>query len=329
MSGRERKAAVFRRGAAASIGLIAISQAANALAGSYSTVVENDVFSGTDQNYTNGLRLSYATGEGKGEKLARALLRAGPDAKTRLGFAVGQSIFTPADISTTAPLPDQHPYAGWLYGEFSVLADRGHALDVMTLTLGVVGPHAFGEEVQNSFHRWIRGSEAQGWANQLRDEPALILSFDRIWRPIAARPGGRLSFDITPHAGISVGNALTQAKAGLSFRFGSGLENDYGPPRVRPSVSNGGFIERKPRVTWYFFAGGEARGVARNIFLDGNTFRDSLSVDKRPFAADAQGGFVIQVDRFQGAYTYVWRRREFETQDDPQKFGVLSFSVIF
>jgi hypothetical protein len=326
MVGGDRSAAGFWRVAAF---LISLLGGLPASAGTYSTVIENDVFSGTDLNYTSGLRVGYVTDEDRGAALARALLRAGATAKTRLGFAVGQSLYTPADIATAAPLPDQHPYAGWLYGEFSVIANRGRALDVMTLNLGVVGPRAFGEEAQNSLHRWLRGSEAQGWANQLRDEPGLILSFDRIWRPITLTSGDGLRFDITPHAGVSVGNVLTQAKAGLSFRFGAGLKNDFGPPRIRPSVSSGGYIERRPGLTWYLFAGGEARGVARNIFLDGNTFRDSLSVDKRPFAADAQGGIVVQVKRFQAAYTYVWRRREFETQDDPQKFGALSFSILF
>ncbi len=328
MSGGERRSA-FRRAVAALTGLCAMSQPAPSFAGSLGVVIENDVFSGTDLNYTSGLRAGYVTDEGRGERLARALLRAGPEARTRLGFAIGQSIYTPEDVGATAPLPDQHPYAGWLYSEISVLADRGDALDALTLNLGVVGPHAFGEEAQNSLHRWLRGSEAQGWANQLRDEPGLILSYDRIWRPIAMSPGDGVSFDVTPHAGVSVGNVLTQAKVGLSFRFGEGLENDYGPPRIRPSVSSGGYFDRKPGLTWYFFAGGEVRGVARNIVLDGNTFRDSLSVDKRPFAADAQGGFVVQVDRVQAAYTYVWRRREFETQDNPQKFGAISVSVIF
>lgn len=39
-----------------------------------------------------------------------------------------------------------------------------------------------------------------------------------------------------------------------------------------------------PPPEWeaYVFAGAEGRGVASNIFLDGNTFEDSHTVDREP-----------------------------------------------
>jgi lipid A 3-O-deacylase len=46
-------------------------------------------------------------------------------------------------------------------------------------------------------------------------------------------------------------------------------------------------------VGLYFFAGAQGRAVGRNIFLDGNTFRHSLSVPKKNFVADLQAGFSL------------------------------------
>ena len=108
--------------------------------GTISAVWENDYFARTDRNYTNGLRLSYVSGQKEPAGVSRALAETflGADEATRIrrGFAVGQSIFTPEDISTAAPLPDQHPYAGWLYGEYSVIVQRGDGVDQFAASIG-------------------------------------------------------------------------------------------------------------------------------------------------------------------------------------------------
>jgi hypothetical protein len=75
------------------------------------------------------------------------------------------------------------------------------------------------------------------------------------------------------------------------------------------------------------FAGVQGRAVARNLFLDGNTFEDSASVDRNPFVADFQTGVSISAGDWRIAYTYVWRTEEFETQPTRQDFGALAISV--
>lgn len=296
----------------------------------WSALVENDYFGSTDRNYTNGVRFGYLSAKGRGKNFARRFMRASPEDETRIGVALGQSIFTPQDTEAFEPLPDQHPYAGWLYGEYSVLVERGDDnLDMLTISAGVVGPAALGEEVQNSFHRLFDDDRINGWDNQLRNEPGLILSYDRRWRPLfrQSRPG--IGIDAAPNVGVSVGNVLTQGKAGLTLRLGRNLQGNYGPPRIRPSLAGGGYYRGVDTASWYLFAGAEGRAVARNIFLDGNTWRDSLSVEKRHFVADFQAGIVIQVKSFQIAYTYVWRTKEFVNQGARHEFGALSLSAKF
>ena len=119
---------------------------------------------------------------------------------------------------------------------------------------------------------------------------------------------------------------LTQATAGLTLRIGNDLADDYGPPRIRPSLAGGGFFNPSDGFGWYVFAGAAGRAVAYNIFLDGNTRRDSLEVDRRPFVLDVQAGIVIQLLRAQLALTVVARTEEFETQEEEQIFGAVSVS---
>jgi hypothetical protein len=69
--------------------------------------------------------------------------------------------------------------------------------------------------------------------------------------------------------------------------------------------------------------------VARNILFDGNTFRESHSVTKRPFVADLIGGIGMIVHRFKITYAYVHRTKEFDTQREEQNFGAISVSFTF
>lgn len=66
--------------------------------------------------------------------------------------------------------------------------------------------------------------------------------------------------------------------------------------------------------------------MARNIFLDGNTFEGGASVDKNTFVTDANVGAAISYGRGQIAYTLIWRSTEFEAQREPSLFGAMSLS---
>jgi lipid A 3-O-deacylase len=82
---------------------------------------------------------------------------------------------------------------------------------------------------------------------------------------------------------------------------------------------------RKDRFDWMLFAEIQARGVAQNIFLDGNTFTDSHSVRKRNFVWDAGGGIILGFGHFKSpvflSFSFVLRDREFTFQQGRNNFG--------
>ena len=69
--------------------------------------------------------------------------------------------------------------------------------------------------------------------------------------------------------------------------------------------------------------------VGRNIFLDGNTFADSRSVDKIPVVADFQAGVAVTFQRFRVSYTQDFRSPEFHGQKGFDDFGSLALSLRF
>jgi lipid A 3-O-deacylase len=76
---------------------------------------------------------------------------------------------------------------------------------------------------------------------------------------------------------------------GLTIRLGTNLRDTWSPARIRPSLPGAEFYE-DAGINGYVFAAGEVRAVARNIFLDGNTFTSSHSVEKQPVVFDARRG---------------------------------------
>lgn len=300
---------------------------------------DNDFFGGSDKHFTNGMRIAYLSGEGVVPELMRRFGELVPlfssTYNMRFSFSIGQNIYTPSDITVSDPSTDDRPYAGWLYTGFGLVSDSGVWLDKLEVDLGVVGPYSFAEETQTEWHRTFGFKVPKGWDKQLKTEPGAILYYERSRRSLFEIPVSKwvpiehLGLDFTPHFGVALGNVLTHGAAGFTARFGKDLPADYGPPKIRPNLPGSDFFKPEDTFGWYFFGGVEGRAVARNIFLDGNTFRDSRSVDKIPVVADFQAGAAITFQRARLSYTQVFRTPEFYGQGEFDNFGSLALSLRF
>ena len=302
---------------------------------------ENDFFGGgTDRHFSHGSRIECISKPIKwitdaADKLPwfssdKALSHPEGAFKARVNLSIGQNIYTPEKTDTPQLIHDDRPYAGWLYLGFGIVANQGsRRYDKVKLEVGMVGPGSFAEEVQTFWHSLLSIPVPQGWNNQLNSEPGAILYYEQ-----ARRYGRRdllfgLDGDMIPHFGGALGNVFTYGATGLTARMGPDLKDDFGPPRIRPSLPGGGYFRRKKGFNWYLFAGFEGRLVLRNIFLDGNNFTDSHSVDRKPFVGDFQTGLAIQLKNIRLSYTQIFRLKEFKEQEKADVFGALSLSYQF
>lgn len=303
--------------------------------GTFSATFENDIFGGSDKDYTNGVRIDYLTPRNElplWARFARRNLTWLTDAgEWYATYGLGQNIFTPSDISLETPPGDDRPYAGFLYGSIGVVADRGDRLDTIALDLGVVGPAAQADEVQSLVHGVIGAQDPKGWDTQLENEPAFRLLYERKYRFLHDFEMDFLDLevDLAPNFSLALGNVDTSAGAGLTLRVGDNLDDNYGPPRVRPAVAGPGFFESADGIGWYLFAGAEGRAVGRNIFVEGNTFRDGPGVEPTPIVADFQAGLALQYNGYELTYTHVLRSPEFEGQDAFAEFGSVNLRLKF
>lgn len=294
--------------------------------------VENDSLGkGTDQNYTSGVRLTYMDFSVDMPAYAYHMADIMPifdiNKTTSLYYSLGQNLYTPENITSRQQDPDDRPWAAWLYASVGMSTIADNHMDQMEATVGMVGPAALGKQAQKFIHSHITDSPSpKGWSNQLENEPGLMLAWQRSWPQAFNADIGPLFLAAAPHVGATVGNVYTYANGGVSLRLGPDSEKWQDlPVQVRPSMPGSGFFEI-PRSgwSWYLFAGTDVRAVAHNIFLDGNTFSDSHSVDKKPLVTDLNAGLAITYDQFRIGYTLVYRTKEFDTQTDPQVFGALT-----
>ncbi len=318
--------------------------------GSVSIYSENDkFFAGTDQHYTNGFKLSFLTTDLRNftsddvfwpvRILAKSFGRLTvPDAAYKLNLSLGQNLYTPVNIRTDKFQPDDRPYAAWLYvgaAYQNYLPEHTRTdgtwipprLDVFEITLGTVGPSARGREIQNGFHDIINVAHAEGWTHQIKDEIGINVVFERKYR--IGTKGARDGFgaDFIPHGGFCVGNVFTYANIGCEIRTGWKLPADFGTNLIRPSGDSNSAA--RPRWNAFLFGALDARAVARDITLDGNTFRDSPHISKKPFVADWQFGLALGTRRFQITYSQAVRTREFRGQIKESVFGSISGTLYY
>lgn len=302
--------------------------------GSFTLTYENDLLTGTDRYYTSGAQFAYRSPSTNLPAPLRWLdgqldRFAGPG-EVRWGFGAGQAIYTPLDTQARRPDPRDRPYAGHLYGALVLQRDEGSALSTFEFQAGVIGPSALGEFAQNGVHDIIGVAPSRGWDFQLKDELAINAFFERTQRSATFR-FGEMEADVLPSLTLAVGSVSTYAGAGATLRLGQGLSADYGAPRIRPALVGSAFFQPREAFGWYVFAGGQGRAVARDVFLDGNTFRDGgPSVDKRPLVGDLSAGLVVHYRGVRLSLSQAWRTEEFYGQrGGSQSFGSVGLTARF
>ena len=266
--------------------------------GTYRFEFDNDLFFGKDSGVTSGWSLQkhtpIAESWSKLEGAPKFIGRWGAKIPTlsadglfkRAGIAIGQIIQTPTDLSRTDLIVDDVPYAGALTVQATWYAFNNDQFRGFQTTVGVVGQASLAEQTQKMVHKVVGATEPMGWDNQLSNEPVInfnVMYKQKLWQT-GSLPG--LSFDTSASGNIALGNMFTQALASLEIRFGHNMPGGfvYVPDPIGYSMQYDAALAPANANSAAYYGSLVVRGVAvaHNIFLDGNTFKDSHSVPKEP-----------------------------------------------
>jgi len=311
---------------------------------------ENDLFGDTDKYYTNAVQMTWLSKDLKKYKddvrlpewsipMIHSIIQAFPFSSEpgsihNVSILLGQQIYTPSDIQTMTLIEADRPYAGFLYGGLALHSKTDSKLDTLEIVLGVVGPASKAELAQNTVHEIRNIPTAKGWENQLHNEPAIRLAWQRKWRLHSKELMEFLDYDLISYAGMTLGNARTAGNAGGEIRFGYNIPKDFGSDVIRAGAGVSAPVNAGSRIGnasfgAHIFASSQIEAVAHDIFLDGNTWKSSPSVDKKRFVGDLSLGFAFNYDYFKLTYRHLFRTKQFDNQKQGQIIGSLTLTISF
>lgn len=262
---------------------------ANLYAGSgiASLTLDNDYFIHRDDGYTNGL---YFTLYDRGGIPAMSDGSAAPEhdfwvsplmwsmpSDTRYGavnaIKLGQSMYTPSDLTLETPDPNDIPYSAMISLTSSYLVLNQDHADVASTSIGIVGPAALGKQTQKLVHQVLGSDDPQGWDSQIHNELVFKVGRGRIWRNWSSELD---NMDVLTSVKGSIGTLRSAASSSVIFRYGRDLKRSFGSFLLLDSRTTNPIAVSGE---WYVYAGLQAEYVFNEIFMDGNTFRDSASVN--------------------------------------------------
>jgi lipid A 3-O-deacylase len=268
-----------------------------------------DPFSSTDQFYTHGMAFSLYSSNGIIFKNADTYKN-----------SIRSLIYTPVDISVSDLQDEDRPYGGLLaYSTTAYWRNENH-LKGRSLSIGTTGPNSQSDHIQSWWHKQVGSVIPQGWDNQIKNEIILNFSATDNYKIY----DNKMS-DFYGDYGWSIGNDFIYGSIGATFLFGYNTPEFYVVEVIEPTIKT---IDRD-NFSLYGIIGTDYRVIARNIFLDGNTFRSSHNVSKYTIVADFTYGVGLRFKNTTLEYTITHRTKEFQEQEKSSRFGSLNLKVLF
>lgn len=300
-------------------------------------ILENDFFFRDDGLYSNGLFFTW--GYNRIDALdeqnlpswivylaQKTVLNTDENKDYSVSYGIGQLLQTTTDISVEELVEEDAPYVGLLAWEVSLLAYDKQVSDEVGLILGAVGPMAGAEFVQSLVHDFTGGREPQGWAHQINNEFVFRAQTRRIWRIYETELWDG-QFDLLTGIDGGLGNLRSDVATGVGIRFGQGLSKNFSSASVFP-IQKFNNLNSSP-YGWYLFLNASTSYVANDIFINGNTFQDSHSVDLIHFQAAISMGIVANIYNFSILYTLLYTSDEYQGQTEDSRYGSVAITYHF
>ena len=237
----------------------------------------------------------------KNEKLAKKIH----------SFQIGHMMFTP--IKATLPFASTHdrPFAGYFYGEYgqSRFFTSQNVL-ITNLQLGVIGPNAKGQELQNFMHQIYNYPEAKGWKHQIENAFAINLNTTFIKH---FKKASTTNFDLNSYNELKAGTIFTSISTGLYTRFGlKKLQKTSNSVSFNSNLNNQAnqsfsesFFFLKPMLNYILYD-----ATIQGSFLNKTS---PVTYDVKPFNFSLELGYKYYYKRFLYGYTFHFHTKKLKS----------------
>ena len=231
---------------------------------------DNDILDNTDRYYTNGIRFDYISPFLKQSPLSWLMVPYWGQGVNYYGVSIGQNMYTPYTTKVGGIHQGDRPYAAYLFiGSFKISNDPHKKFrQTSEIDLGVIGPSAYGDFVQKSFHNSVpTNTEPLGWEYQIQND--LVLNYDLTYEK-GLVSNRRMELNLN---GVgALGTLYTHMGGGFQFRAGlmNPFFDSYGFSSMKVNKA-----KRYSKFQAYVFFTSLGKLVGYDATLEGGMFNKS------------------------------------------------------
>lgn len=288
-----------------------------------SFITDNDLYVSAirDRYYTSGIFINYRyVAASKKQHLEKRIFE----------WQLGQEMYTPyRAIVSSVDLHDR-PFAGYLYGGFSVKkVYKNHRIFNTSVRLGLIGPNAYGQELQMFIHNIYGFEDAVGWKYQIKNALALNFGADYVKRVLITE---EKNFDISWINQLNIGTVYTNTSTGFYTRIGlKPLQEMANSIAFNTNINNKDtrFVRE---VESFIYVKSTLEYALYNATIQGSFLNKTSTVTKElvPWIFNLEFGLHFTANRFNFGYAFLYNTRKSEglRHDYGHKYGRISINYL-
>ncbi len=263
---------------------------------------DNDFFAATDKNYTQGYSLELVAPFFKTNPF-NYLFYTPKDVETRYGLALEHIGYTPASFDAPDIQFGDRPFASAIMlKSFIITTNLVHkSRFTSAFSLGLIGPGAFGKEMQVAIHKATGNKIPLGWRHQIKND--IVVNYEIGYEKQLVSYKGLVSLQASANA--KVGTLFTNASLGVNTTFG---------------IINSPFSSGRNKNDFKLFAYAQplVNLIGYDATLQGGLFNKQSpytisSKDIALFAGQFNYGIILKTKTLYFEYTRSTLTKEFET----------------
>ena len=178
---------------------------------------DNVFFAATDKNYTQGYSFELVSPFFKTNPFNHFFYKP-QEVESRFGLAVEHIGFTPKSFDSPDIQFGDRPFASAIMlKSFVITTDViKRSRCTSAFSLGIIGPGAFGKEMQVGIHKATGNKTPLGWRHQIKND--IVLNYEIGYEKQLVRYQNIFSLQVTANA--KVGTLFTNGSIGVNSSFG-------------------------------------------------------------------------------------------------------------
>jgi len=288
-----------------------------------SFITDNDLYVSTakDRYYTSGFFLSYRyLSKTKKENQEKKIFE----------WLIGHEMYTPYKSIVKSINAHDRPFASYLYGSFGInrIYKKNTTLNT-TLQIGIVGPNAFGEELQNFIHNIYGFKEAIGWKFQIKN--AFGFNFNTNYNQFLVKDPSN-HYDLSWINSVKIGTVYTNISSGFYARLGFkplakiinsiAFKTNLNDKNTNFERAIESFLYIKPLVRYALY----------DATIQGSFLKTTSEVTKElvPLVFHLEVGLKFTANRFHFGYIFHYNSNKSKNlrRDNGNKYGTISVNYL-